>query len=535
MDFKLYHESDLVDQGKIRVYEANPQTIAYESNNSTKRLPFIMVHPYGIDHTFYTNFADELGSDQPFFVVQLPFTYQNEGVKSLSIAFMAKEVIRALDDSIAKEQYFLGGWSFGGVVAFEVASQLSAKKPGSMEHLLLLDPPILLDDGKKYQDEIYANNPLFYLFWFARFLSVKENKELSLSFSQIKNPPHNYSIEYLYEVLFRKGVISSDSSNTSLQKFRNNYSLYVSSMLSLDAQIDQHQFTPEPITLHIFKAKCALDDGPKKPDLGWERASLKKINIMEVDGDHFSIFSQPHVKALTRLLKDKLRRIADDGKTNKSDGKVRSSDDSCGTQRVKKVFNAKSKDDLITYYKDWAEEYERDLINAGYRYPPIVSGLIGKYLPYSSKILDAGAGTGIMGEILQLLGYGNLAAVDISPDMLKIAEMKHVYEKIQVMDIENMSFSSAEFDAVICLGVFTQGHASAESLNEFVRVTKKGGYLIFSITSPAYDNAGFKEKLAELENNHEIEKIIVTQPFDPGPLTDEILEARIYVYKVISY
>jgi len=239
---------------------------------------------------------------------------------------------------------------------------------------------------------------------------------------------------------------------------------------------------------------------------------------------------------LASLVKGKLHRIADDGKGSESYGIiVRSRDSSSGTEKVGKVFNAKSKDDLIRQYKDWAGEYERDLINAGYRYPPIASGFVGKYLPYSSKILDAGAGTGIMGETLKLLGYGNLVAVDISPDMLKIAEMKQAYEKIQVMDIENMDFPSAEFDGVICLGVFTPGHASAESLNEFVRVTKKGGYLIFSITSPAYDNAGFKEKLAELENNHEIGKIIVTVPFDPGPLTEETLEARIYVYKVMSY
>ena len=45
------------------------------------------------------------------------------------------------------------------------------------------------------------------------------------------------------------------------------------------------------------------------------------------------------------------------------------------------------------------------------------------------KIIDCGAGTGLCGVELHKLGYTNLCALDISPEMLNEARKKNVYQK----------------------------------------------------------------------------------------------------------
>ena len=46
------------------------------------------------------------------------------------------------------------------------------------------------------------------------------------------------------------------------------------------------------------------------------------------------------------------------------------------------------------------------------------------------KILDAGAGTGIIGEMLVQRGYRNIDALDISEEMLNLAKQRNVYRYI---------------------------------------------------------------------------------------------------------
>ena len=46
------------------------------------------------------------------------------------------------------------------------------------------------------------------------------------------------------------------------------------------------------------------------------------------------------------------------------------------------------------------------------------------------KILDAGAGTGIIGEMLVQQGYRNIDTLDISEEMLNLVKQRNVYRPI---------------------------------------------------------------------------------------------------------
>ena len=89
-------------------------------------------------------------------------------------------------------------------------------------------------------------------------------------------------------------------------------------------------------------------------------------------------------------------------------------------------------------------------------------------------MLDAGVGTGITGEVLTLLGYGDLIGIDVSRNMLEYARKKGVYRDLQEMELGAGSedLPSDAFAAVVAIGVFAAGHAPPECLDELIRTTR---------------------------------------------------------------
>ncbi len=200
------------------------------------------------------------------------------------------------------------------------------------------------------------------------------------------------------------------------------------------------------------------------------------------------------------------------------------------------VYAAENGTALATIYDDWALSYDKDLTAFGYRYPAVAAGLIGRYIEIGDgTILDAGCGTGLLGEILSYLGYGNLAGIDLSEGMLKQAAAKSVYDSLQIMALGNaLNFSDDHFRAVICFGVLTAGHAPPESLDEMIRITKPGGHVIFSLSDLVYEPLGFKDKLAALEAAGHWREIERTPffPVMPGSKSAGQSESCVFVYQV---
>lgn len=199
-----------------------------------------------------------------------------------------------------------------------------------------------------------------------------------------------------------------------------------------------------------------------------------------------------------------------------------------------KVYSARNKKELEECYDAWAKEYDRDVLSYGYRSPTIVSGLIARYVkPQDGTILDAGAGTGIVGEILAPLGYKDLVAIDLSQSMLDLAYSKGVYQDVRRMVLgEQIDFPDNNFAASVAAGVFTAGHAPPESFDELVRITKPGGYIIFTIRTEVYLNEGFKEKQDALEGEEKWRLVEITDPFQSLPLEEPEATLQVFVYRV---
>ncbi len=148
------------------------------------------------------------------------------------------------------------------------------------------------------------------------------------------------------------------------------------------------------------------------------------------------------------------------------------------------ICDSQSTEELENKYDTWANSYDTDVQKDWSFMPVAIAKTLSKLLPDKQcSILDAGAGTGLVGEALAQEGYSNLTAVDLSEKMLAIAAEKKVYQSLHQGNLEdpNIFNNSEKFDVIITAGVFAYAHAGEKVLNNLFSVLKEEGIFLLTI------------------------------------------------------
>ena len=201
--------------------------------------------------------------------------------------------------------------------------------------------------------------------------------------------------------------------------------------------------------------------------------------------------------------------------------------------KIQWIYSSTNNQELAERYDHWAEEYDQDLdADFGWLAPQRCCEAFAQYVGKGAAILDAGAGTGLVGQILTNMGYTNLVAMDLSQGMLNESRKKDVYREFHQMVMgETLDFPTGAFDAVITVGVLTVGHAPPASLDELVRITKPGGHIVFSLRPDVYLNDGFKEKQESLVTGNKWNLVLESEPFQPLPKGEPEVLHQVWVYQ----
>ncbi len=204
------------------------------------------------------------------------------------------------------------------------------------------------------------------------------------------------------------------------------------------------------------------------------------------------------------------------------------------TRQLHKVYASDSPEQSAAIYDGWAEEYEEHMKGVGYSHPAIVAAMLTRHQPPGGDpVLDAGSGTGIMGEILTALGYSDIAGFDASEGMLARAAAKNVYRDLRHGLLgQALGYDDDSFAATVASGVFTQGHAPLDGLDELVRVTRPGGHIVFSI-SRTYLGDVFEAKAQALEGAAKWRLVDTSKRYDSAPLGDDTLMAQVFAFAVV--
>ncbi|MDC3037398.1 class I SAM-dependent methyltransferase [Candidatus Pelagibacter sp.] len=196
------------------------------------------------------------------------------------------------------------------------------------------------------------------------------------------------------------------------------------------------------------------------------------------------------------------------------------------------IYKLKTTEEVMRYYDEWGEKdkYNRDMVNWNYTGPRETVNVIKKYLLNKKGLFfDAGCGTGLVGLELKKFGFKNFHGADLSQKLLDTVP-KNLYQKLFKIDLnKSIEFSDNLYDNVMCVGTFTFGHVKSDALDEFIRITKPGGLICFTINEGIYTEYGFDKKILNLCKNNKWEEV---EFFKSDYIASKDVNAWLGLYKV---
>lgn len=202
------------------------------------------------------------------------------------------------------------------------------------------------------------------------------------------------------------------------------------------------------------------------------------------------------------------------------------------TERLALVYGAKTDQERRSAYAAWANDYESDLARFGYLLPGVAAALAARHVAAGDgTILDAGCGTGLVGQFLSLIGFGSIVGIDLSEDMLAEARKKGIYEDLRTMRLgDPLDFADDAFAAITCVGTLTPGHAGPDAFEELLRVVRPGGRIVFSLRADEEIDPAYGETIEALRFDGRWRHVESSPPFPGMPGESLTILHRIHVY-----
>ena len=256
--------------------------------------PLYLVHGGGLHVLFYQNMVKYLGDDQPIYALQAKGL--NEGEEPLdSIEDMAAHYLQEINRQNPQGPYCLAGYSLGGLIAWEMASQLQAQ---NKEVPLLA----LFDAVAKYEWE--GNSGSGHL--------KKKIKKLGYNMSlMLKNPVK--AIEYKSSVLkmqLQHLKLAMAYRNNQTNEIEEGYLPYGKDVYEKSLQAyDKYVLKPLQIHVDLFRAKEQMFYLHDPEHYGWDQFALHGLTIHQIEGNHLTLFDEPHGRQVAEALGKRLKEI----------------------------------------------------------------------------------------------------------------------------------------------------------------------------------------------------------------------------------
>ncbi len=268
------------------------------------RPPLFCVHPAGGDVLCFAALARHLGPDQPF------YGFQSRGLSGggeplTRIEDMASYYIGEMRRVQPRGPYRLGGWSLGGVIAFEMARQLR-EQGDEVALLAILDSvPDLTAEAAGFQNDVD------FLLDMAAYVESLWGKSLGLKREDLEGMESHGADTQLD--LFAERLREADflPPGAGVEQLGRILRVYKANAAAAG------EYDPRPYAGNLTLIRAADmpprspdTDGPlSEPDLGWSRVVQGSVEIVPVPGQHLTILAEPYVEGLARELERRLSGI----------------------------------------------------------------------------------------------------------------------------------------------------------------------------------------------------------------------------------
>uniref|UniRef100_A0A1D9G7P5 Carrier domain-containing protein n=1 Tax=Moorena producens (strain JHB) TaxID=1454205 RepID=A0A1D9G7P5_MOOP1 len=257
--------------------------------------PLFCIHPVGGNVLCYAELARHLDQDYPVYGLQsLGLDGQQQPLTS--VEEMASHYIEAIQPIQPQGPYHLIGWSFGGVIAYEMAQQLQAKnEPVALLTLIDSYAPTLIRKPSEIDQAMIVN-------LLAQDLGGLYGQELDISHETLRQLEASQQVLHLFEQAKQQGIFPSD---LEIEQMRSLWEVFQANITA------NYHYKPKayPGSVLLLKASQTSPAVIEDPTHGWGSLVLGDIQTHTITGDHFTIMKAPQVEVITAELNNYLMLI----------------------------------------------------------------------------------------------------------------------------------------------------------------------------------------------------------------------------------
>lgn len=186
---------------------------------------------------------------------------------------------------------------------------------------------------------------------------------------------------------------------------------------------------------------------------------------------------------------------------------------SAGQTLLENAYKLSTPEDNVDYYDAFASTYDMDFADAlGWHYPAAIAAA---YRDAASKsdtpIADIGCGTGLVASALNL-PREQVDGIDISDEMLRVAEEKQLYRSLYKVDLTKALDEIAnDYGAVLSAGTFTSGHLGPEPLESLLGIARARALFVIGVKKAYFQEADFEPVLRKMETGGRIKDLQVAE------------------------
>jgi amino acid adenylation domain-containing protein len=250
------------------------------------QVPLFWVHPAGGHVMCYLELSRCLGQDQPFYAFRAQGLEPGETCLPDAVS-MAAEYCAELTRFQPRGPYLLGGWSMGGLVAYEMARRLLAEGRE-------VGPVVLLDTYAPGSGEAATLSDEELLAAFAADLGLGRETLAPVFDRVLHKSREGDGIGEILEAAKGAGIVPPD---LALGDLRRLFEVFRANARAME----EYPVQPYPGRLTVI----AAEEGRRPhddPSLGWESLSAGGLKVCKTPGDHYSALREPQVKSLAERL-----------------------------------------------------------------------------------------------------------------------------------------------------------------------------------------------------------------------------------------
>ncbi|MGE5498455.1 MAG: AMP-binding protein, partial [Syntrophothermus sp.] len=268
--------------------DSEKSSILIELKKGGEMEPLFFIHPSGGSVHWYSDLAKFIDPDTPFYGIQAT-GIDGKGNLDDSIEAMASRYIESILQKQPRGPYYIGGWSFGVIPAFETARRLMTLG-AKVNMLALLDcaPSIPYEEPKDS----------------AEMLTSMFKKNFHIDTALLRQMEEQDRFEYAFKLAKKNGLIPF---YVSLSEF----SFYIHILKTMQNAWRKYDFGTYHDTITLFRSEESKADPSMPSDMGWGKYSSKPVNVLDIPGNHMSMMHQPDVRIVAGQLNSLMRSFRD--------------------------------------------------------------------------------------------------------------------------------------------------------------------------------------------------------------------------------